>query len=223
MGLTNGHKPASGKELPGAFYDQLYATTAAYHCFYSQSHYYFLWTVIVDRVRHAGIQRVLEIGCGPGQLAAFLLDQGVTSYTGLDFSPKAIELARNNAPRGHFTVGNALLPDIHRQADHDLVICTEVLEHITDDLVVLSHFLPGKRCLCSVPNFPLESHVRHFKEADAVRTRYGAFFDNLDILTLKSPICPTDEFFLMDGVRNAHVCSQVGQAGKPDRPAGVRH
>jgi SAM-dependent methyltransferase len=206
MGLTNGAKPVGGKELPGEFYDHLYAKTSAYHCFYSLSHYYFLWTVIVDRVRHAGIQRVLEIGCGPGQLAAFLLDQGVTHYTGLDFSAMAIELAKKNSPRGQFVVGNALLPGIHQQVEHDLVICTEVLEHITDDLVVVGHFRPGKRCLCSVPNFPYDSHVRHFADAAAVRARYGPFFANLEITTLKSSISPTDEFFLMDGVRNTHMC-----------------
>jgi SAM-dependent methyltransferase len=205
IGLRRASAPAQAREEGAGFYDALYRSTPEYHEPYEKSFYYFLWSVIVDRVRLAGAKAVLEIGCGPGQLAAYLLDAGVERYTGLDFSPQAIEMARQNAPRGRFVVGDAREPAIHREAEHDVVICTEVLEHIEDDLKVLSAFLPGKRCLCSVPNFPYESHVRHFKDPGEVLARYGAFFDRPDVMTFRSPRDSADRFFLLDGVRAARV------------------
>lgn len=197
--------PRGGHEEGAEWYDALYETSENYNCHYTKSHYYFLWAVIVDRMRLAGIRSILEIGCGPGQLAAFLMDQGVSQFVGLDFSPKAIDIARKNVSRGSFVVADARSPEIHHQVDHEVVICTEVLEHIEDDFGVLSRFLPGKRCICSVPNFPHESHVRHFHDAAEMIARYGPFFRDLDVFTLKSPRLVTDEFFLFDGVRNDYV------------------
>jgi SAM-dependent methyltransferase len=201
VGLRRAAAPPA-REEGAEFYDALYRATPEYHEPYQKSFYYFLWSVIVDRVRRAGIKRVLEIGCGPGQLAAYLFDSGVEQYVGLDFSPQAIEMARKNAPRGRFVVGDARDGAIHAQTEHDVVICTEVLEHIEDDLKVVSAFRPGKRCLCSVPNFPYESHVRHFKDAGEVLARYGAFFDRPDVMTFRSPRSAEDLFFLLDGVRS---------------------
>jgi SAM-dependent methyltransferase len=201
--------PPGGRAEGADWYDALYASTAEYHGRYEQSFYYFLWAVIVDRVRRAGLRRVLEVGCGPGQLAAFLLEQGVEHYVGVDFSPRAVELARANAPAGTFLVGDARDPAPHAEVEHDAVVCTEVLEHLEDDLGVVALFRPGKRCLCSVPNFPYDGHVRHFQDARAVAERYGPFFDGLDVMTLKSPRDPLDRFFLFDGVRNAHGAGEA--------------
>jgi SAM-dependent methyltransferase len=195
----------AGQELGADWYDRCYASAAGYQCSYPKSFYYFMWTVIADRVRRSGLRRVLEIGCGPGQLAAFLFEQGIQSYVGLDFSATAINLARQLAPQGRFVVGDARSPAIHRETEHELLICTEVLEHIQDDLLVVSHFLPSKRCICSVPSFPYESHVRHFATVDEVRQRYGPFFQDLDIMTFRSPNSDTDRFYLFDGVRNDHT------------------
>jgi SAM-dependent methyltransferase len=201
VGLRPESAPAAGREESAGFYDALYRSTPVYHEPYQKSFYYFLWSVIVDRIRRAGVKRVLEIGCGPGQLASYLLDGHVEQYVGLDFSPQAIEMARKNAPHGRFVVGDARDGAIHAEVEHDLVICTEVLEHIEDDLKVVAAFRAGKRCLCSVPSFPYESHVRHFKDAGEVVARYGAFFEGLDVMTFRSPCDAGDLFFLLDGVR----------------------
>jgi trans-aconitate methyltransferase len=158
--------------------------------------------VIVDRVRRGKLLKILEIGCGPGQLAAFLHDQGVESYVGLDFSQTAIDLARRAVPGGRFIQDDARTSQVYTQVDHDAIICTEVLEHIQDDLLVVSRFRPGKRCLCTVPNFGYESHVRHFKDADEVASRYGDFFREMDIMSLRSPKAGDVVYFLLDGVRN---------------------
>jgi 2-polyprenyl-3-methyl-5-hydroxy-6-metoxy-1,4-benzoquinol methylase len=214
-GLAGSDAPASvsGVEEPAGFYDQLYAGSPEYRLPYERSFYYFLWSVIVDRLRQAKLRRILEIGCGPGQLAAYLLEQGAETYTGLDFSPNAIAMAQRNAPRGRFVVGDARSPKIHVETEHDVVICTEVLEHINDDLLVIAQFRPGKRCISSVPNFPYESHVRHFKDAGEVVARYGRFFTGLDVMTFRSPRDANDRFFLLDGIRNEVVMSQDVEQG----------
>jgi SAM-dependent methyltransferase len=197
-------QPASG-ECGADWYDRAYRDVKEYHCPYAQSRYYFLWTVIVDRIRRDRLRRVLEIGCGPGQLALFLLDQGVEQYVGLDFSPQAIEIARENAPRGRFVLGDARVPAIYDEVEYDVIICTEVLEHVQDDLLVLSRFGPGKRCLCSVPNFPYESHVRHFEDAKAVADRYGPFFHEFDVMTFLGSGSNGEQYFLLDGIRNDSI------------------
>ena len=186
----------------------MFSSSEEYTRHYSQSHYYFLWAVVADRIRRDGLSRILEIGCGPGQLASMLFDQGITAYAGMDFSAAAIAMARSNAPRGQFEVGDARTTDIHQRYEHDVVVCTEVLEHVQDDLQIIDRFLPGKRCLCSVPNFPHESHVRCFENAFAVRARYGPYFDGLDVATFKSSIYLPDQFFLFDGIRNGNASKQ---------------
>jgi len=196
-----------GADWYNGLYDDA-KTYSSYHRPYYQSYYYFLWSVISDRVRRAGIRRVLEIGCGPGQLACLLLEQGVAEYVGLDFSSRAIEMAERNVPNGRFIVGDARATNVHAEYDHDLVICTEVLEHIEDDIAVVSRFLPGKRCICSVPSFSFPGHVRYFGDTKEVITRYLGLFENLDVTCFKSPNSSVQSaylFYLFDGVRNNRV------------------
>jgi hypothetical protein len=81
----------------------------------------------------------------------------------------------------------------------------EVLEHIAEDFAVLSCFPPGTRCLMTVPNFPWRSHVRHFRSEDAVTQRYGRFFDDFSVTRIKGVRTDDEQFFLLDGIRNAVV------------------
>ena len=146
--------PIVGTERGTDWYDDDYSTNPHYRVPYYESRYYPVWSVIVDRIRSAGHQRVLEVGCGSGQLAAYIVEQGgVESYTGVDFSRQAIELARQMAPKGTFRVGDATDPRTY-DVPADCIVCTEVLEHIDEDLAVLSRFPSGVRCLCTVPDFP---------------------------------------------------------------------
>jgi SAM-dependent methyltransferase len=193
-----------GAELPAEWYDEKFAATPSYHAAYPESPYYFLWSVIVDRIRGAGLRHVLDIGCGTGQLAAYLLDQGIDSYVGIDFSAKAIEYARRSAPRARFVVGDARASDIYTE-EHDVLICTEVLEHITEDLAVVERFRLGTRCIFSVPSYTSAGHVRFFSDKSAVADRYGGYFDDLDVVEfpLASAAAGDNRIFLADGKRNA--------------------
>jgi SAM-dependent methyltransferase len=191
-----------GREQTQQWYDELFETTPLYHCHYSRSCYYFLWSVITDRILRSGYKAILEIGCGPGQLAALLYDQGIRQYTGLDFSTAAVELAQKNVPMFRFLVADARTSTVCDDVPYDVIICTEVLEHIEDDLLVVSRFKPRVRCMFTVPNFPNKSHVRVFRDADEVSARYAPYFSEFQVLTLQGPRDLTERFYLADGVRN---------------------
>ncbi len=47
----------------------------------------------------------------------------------------------------------------------------------TTDLAAVKCWNSGSTCICSVPNFDYESHVRFFRSAEQVRQRYGGLLD----------------------------------------------
>ncbi len=59
----------------------------------------------------AGRGEVCDIGCGPGQVARFLCDAGVSVF-GLDLSPKMLEEARRLNPDINFLQGDMLALDL---------------------------------------------------------------------------------------------------------------
>ena len=173
---------------------------------YARSPSYFLWAIIVDRIRRAGFKRVLELGCGQGQLAEFLLDQGVKQYVGVDASDGALERARRQAPGGIFVTADIRETAAHLTYEHDVIICTEVLERIATDLHVVSRFALEKHCVCSVSSVGSGmSQVRNFRSASDVETRYARFFRSFDVTTLEHPQSAGAQLFLFEGIRNEHV------------------
>lgn len=75
-----------------------------------------------------GPARVLDVGCGPGFLMALLAERGL-DVDGIDFSPESLALAPETV-RDRITVGEVTDPHVPERS-YDLVICREVLEHLT--------------------------------------------------------------------------------------------
>ena len=196
------------------WYDQAYQSLPHYGEPFWQSHYYPIWLPIVDRIRRGHLDRVVDIGCGPGQFAAMLFAMGeITQYFGLDFSPQAVAMAEKACPRGHFSVGDATTTRLCLDTAHDVVVCMEVLEHVPKDEAVIRQFKPGVRAICTVPNFDYQSHVRHFAGEQDVRDRYSPYFDRLDVFPILGYHAPEHTYFVMDGIRNnlgAHDASRAG-------------
>jgi SAM-dependent methyltransferase len=73
-------------------------------------------------------QRVLDVGSGPGFLMLFLAELGI-EVEGIDFSPSSRELAPPDV-RDRILIGDVADPHVPERSS-DLVVCREVLEHLT--------------------------------------------------------------------------------------------
>jgi 2-polyprenyl-3-methyl-5-hydroxy-6-metoxy-1,4-benzoquinol methylase len=73
-------------------------------------------------------KKVLDMGCGPGFLMYFLGELGVEA-DGIDFSPRSRELAPSGV-RDRIIIGSVTESHVSDET-YDLVVCREVLEHLT--------------------------------------------------------------------------------------------
>ncbi|MEO6708097.1 MAG: methyltransferase domain-containing protein, partial [Planctomycetota bacterium] len=70
--------------------------------------------------------RVLDVGCGQGDLYAWLCARGIRcDYSGIDLSPEMVALARKRFPERSFEVGN-LLDTSAVSAMHDYVLASGI-------------------------------------------------------------------------------------------------
>lgn len=99
--------------------------------------------------------RILEVGCGPGDLASRLLgfDSSFSpDYAGIDVSEEAILAAKERSPHRDFRVASAYaLP--FADSSFDMVIACEVLEHLERPADAIREIarVCGKHLLVSVP------------------------------------------------------------------------
>lgn len=115
---------------------------------------------------------VLDMGCGPGTLM-YLLDEIGVQADGIDFSPKSKTLAPPGV-RDRITIGEVTEPIAQPQA-YDLVICREVMEHLT--------VLQVRRCVAQI--------CRASSRFAYVTTRFHPDPDNLLSFTTEREVDPT--------------------------------
>jgi 2-polyprenyl-3-methyl-5-hydroxy-6-metoxy-1,4-benzoquinol methylase len=100
---------------------------------------------------------VVDLGCGTGGNAAALArDHRVV---GLDAHPDAISLARERFPAVEFRHGSVFDDTgVEALARADLVVCTDVAEHVEDDVAfvdaIVESLPPGGHLLITVPAHP---------------------------------------------------------------------
>ena len=137
---------------------------------------------------------VLEVGCGPGDLARELFDDAA-DYIGLDRTAGEVVLARGRRPSSRWLAADALaLPFAGRR--FDLVLACELLEHVEQPEVALREIerVGAGHVLISVPWEPVWSalnlargayplrlgntpgHVQRFSRG-AIRALVGTHFD----------------------------------------------
>jgi 2-polyprenyl-3-methyl-5-hydroxy-6-metoxy-1,4-benzoquinol methylase len=116
------------------------------------------------------VPRVLEVGCGNGNISITLASLGF-DVTAIDVDEGSIALARKNTPAGvrvDFRVESAeALADSNDKEAYDIVICTEVLEHLSDPVTTTrtfpAHTKENGIVIITVPNGRcLEEKLRRF-------------------------------------------------------------
>jgi SAM-dependent methyltransferase len=147
---------------------------------YKKTFYYPVWQHIVKYVRQIERPKILEIGCGAGQLAHFLYDEGFRDYRGIDIDPGMIKIARQNSGQDFF------MADIKNKEsyseDYNTIIATEVLEHLENDLEIFKNLKKNVNFLFTLPSFKCNGHLRWFNSAPEITNYY---FDCLYIKELK--------------------------------------
>jgi cyclopropane fatty-acyl-phospholipid synthase-like methyltransferase len=90
-------------------------------------------------------EKVLDIGCGPGDVLNFL---PAVKYTGFDISPQYIQAAQTRfGSRGRFWCGDVGLVALEQElGTFDLVLATGVLHHLDDERAT-ALFALAKRAL----------------------------------------------------------------------------
>ena len=120
---------------------------------------------------------VVDVGCGTGHLLRFLVDKMSTSperIVGIDHSEAGIRRARALLPSGTWLVDDLYGASLGSD-QFDLVLCTEVLEHVhepTRAVEILRRICaPGGRVAITVPDGARDSWEGHvnFWDEDALR------------------------------------------------------
>jgi SAM-dependent methyltransferase len=189
------------------FYDRTFDEDDYWRSHYTTVHDYVCWTVIIDRLRTWRVRRLLEIGCGSGQLACAIRDAGILEdYCGFDFSAHRLGYAKSRCPELRFEVADAFKTDLLATFDYDSALATEFLEHVEDDLLLLSRLRPRTKFIGTVPNYPFVSHVRHFTSCEDVSARYASMFEDFSVhrILLNEQ---GKSLFILQGVRSDGACA----------------
>lgn len=122
--------------------------------------------MVAELIRKVPHETILDLGCGDGSLLAELSGSFTKSkLAGSDISEEALRIARQNAPGVEFFQLD-LSSEKRVERKFDVVVMSEVLEHIEDDEYVMRQVAPiARHIVVSVPGGP----------ADKVDRRYGHF------------------------------------------------
>jgi len=127
-----------------------------------ETHWWFtgrrcLFGKIIRRLGLDSDSRILDLGSGSGTNLSLLRSMNFKNIQGLDISPTAVELCRQ---RGFEKVVQGNICETGQPSGHyDLVLATDVLEHVDDDRAALREIRRllkrGRSALLAVPSFPV--------------------------------------------------------------------
>ena len=136
---------------------------------------------VLSRTRPFVGQSLLEIGSGIGNNVRMLMQY--TDVTATEIDPVYLEVLRNaylNTPGVEVVEWDATQPPPPVLAQHDTILCSNVIEHIEDDQAVITHadqvLKPGGRMIFIVPRgeklfSTLDSAIGHHRRYDQARLR----------------------------------------------------
>lgn len=196
--------PEYVREVSNQYYDTIYAHSEKYQVDAEHSTYLPVWEKVVALLKQEGLLNILDVGCGPGQFAEYIIKQiSQINYLGIDYSYKAIEAARSRCPTAQFHVKDLMQENIINNYNSDIILILEVLEHIENDLGLITEIPPGKKVIFSVPNVDSIGHVRFFMNESDVLGRYNRYFDSLRVDTIA--LGKRSKIYLSVGIRNIEM------------------
>jgi 2-polyprenyl-3-methyl-5-hydroxy-6-metoxy-1,4-benzoquinol methylase len=181
-----------GTEQKSEYYDKAFSKDPRYSGFYKELAHFPVFQIALAYLKEMDRPYVMELGCGTGQFAQFIWERGIREYLGVDFSEKAIEIAKKLSPQ-LFKVADISTVEI--PPEFDTFVLLEVLEHIEKDLEVLRRIPEGKKIIFSVPRFDDPAHVRHFTSKQEVEFRFQNVMRIEDLMKYQN-------WYIVNGVRN---------------------
>jgi len=111
-------------------------------------------------------KKVLDIGCGAGQITDYLTQKGLDTI-GIDFSQELLKIAKQNFPNSKFILADICEYEQENQVDG--IITKDVLFHLSDEnlIQVLQKFknlLKPNGNLCIIMDMPKEAGEQIFVE-----------------------------------------------------------
>ena len=139
--------------------------------------------LILQLLRGLGFKSLLDVGCGDGNLCeAIAAEFPAARVVGTDISEAAIADNRKRAGRCEYRVLDATQEALPER--FDVVLCSEVIEHIEDDRAAAANLakMSGRWLLVTVPAGPvyetsrLMGHHRHYSPESLAALLEGAGF-----------------------------------------------
>jgi len=145
---------------------------------------------------------IIELGCSDGNFAEELRKKGVKNYIGIDIQSDKINEARKKFPEMNF-VNCDITKNLYILKQATTVVSFQCLEHIKNDLDVLSAIPLKSFVILSVPNRKYKGHIRWF-ELDGWRERFSPYLLIDKEITIQHPDKPNNRTFLFIGIRNGN-------------------
>ena len=104
-----------------------------YHNNHSGHIFNYIQKPLISLISKTKNKFILDLGCGNGYLANYLISQGYNIY-GTDASEEGVAIARQTNPGRFFIqdISTGELPDELQEIKFDTIISTEVIEHLYD-------------------------------------------------------------------------------------------
>lgn len=158
---------------------------------------------LLGNIPDKGAKRVLDLGCGTGRLAAQI---GALGFTVDGIDPEARAVSTGNAVIRELGLTGVSLHagDVFDDRSpvagggYDVLVCTEVLEHVDDWRALLARGLAlvrnGGRIIISVPRDPAQfgvldeyaGHLRRFREPELLGALAGCA--DIEVARLGAPL-----------------------------------
>lgn len=135
-----------------AEYERMYRYEDHYWWFVSRRE---LVASLVDRLQLSRPAMIVDVGCGTGATAVLLQQYG--TVIGVDISPLALSWSRRRGLNNLLLAAAERLPIAFQSVD--VVVATDILEHLDDDVAVLREFhrvlKPGGYVVVTVPAYSI--------------------------------------------------------------------